>query len=146
MFTNDDDAGAANRRGSRRKFALIGCGPIVVISILVVVLAVIADRETKPEREAEQAEERRQGFHCLSAWDGNHDGLEMLVKDNLNDPNSMETYETRITPVVTDSNGQRGHAVVMEFGARNAFGGMVRNTARGWIDHDTCAATLEWIR
>jgi hypothetical protein len=30
----------------------------------------------------------------------------------------------------------------MTFGAGNAFGGMVRHTAIGWIDHDSCEATL----
>lgn len=137
-----------------RKFALFGCGTIVGIFVLVLVLAVVvglaADKETAPEREAtrstEDAANRRQGFHCLSAWDGNHDGLERLVKGELNDPDSMVTHETRIAPVVTNNSGQQGHAIIMEFGARNAFGGMVRHEARGWVDHETCAATLEWVR
>ena len=44
------------------------------------------------------SEDERKGFHCLSPWDGNHDGLEGLIRDELNDPGSMETYErVRIT-------------------------------------------------
>ena len=31
---------------------------------------------------------------CFSAWDGNHDGFERLVKAGLNDPNSMEVHGT----------------------------------------------------
>ena len=77
------------------------------------------------------------GFHCLSAWDGNHDGLEALVRDTLNDPGSMETFETRITP---NNNGK--HVIRMEFGAKNAFGGVVRHTALGEVDNTTCDAVL----
>ena len=85
-------------------------------------------------------EERRKGFHCLSAWDGNHDGIETLVRARLNDPGSMETHRTVIGPVV---NGQ--HRIKLDFSAANAFGGMVRSTAIGYVDHDTCRATLDYI-
>jgi len=88
-----------------------------------------------------QAEERRKGFHCLSAWDGNHDGLEALIRDRLNDPGSMETIETVITPV--DARGD--HAIVLEFTAKNAFGGRVRQMAFGIVDNSTCEARLEFI-
>ena len=53
----------------------------------------------------------------------------------------MEVHETRIAPV--DANGQ--HAVFMDFGAKNAFGGMVRSMARGLIDNGTCEAVLLYI-
>ena len=103
----------------------------------IIALALIGCGMT-PEQEAAKAEEERMGFHCLSAWDGNHDGLEGLVRPQLNDPSSMETYETRIAPAGTDNQ----HPIRVTFGARNAFGGMVRLTAIGWIDHDSCEATL----
>ena len=90
------------------------------------------------EQQEAKAEEERKGFHCLSAWDGNHDGLEGLVRQQLNDPDSMETHETRIAPAGTSNQ----HRIIISFGARNAFGGMVRHTAIGWIDHDSCEATL----
>ena len=89
--------------------------------------------------------DRRKGFHCLSAWDGNHDGLERLVKRHLKDPNSMKTYETLIAPATEDSDGRLRHYIVMEFGATNSFGAMVRTKAVGWIDHDHCTATLLYI-
>ena len=91
------------------------------------------------EQEAEKAADRTKGFHCLSAWDGNHDGLEALVRDRLKDPGSMETHKTQITPV-QETTGQ--HRIIMDFGSRNSFGGMVRNQAIGWVDPDTCEATL----
>ncbi len=50
----------------------------------------------------------------------------------------METHETRIWPV----NSLGRHEVVMDFGARNSFGGMVRRTATGWVDNETCEAEL----
>ena len=55
------------------------------------------------EQQEAKAEEERKGFHCLSAWDGNHDGLEGLVRQQLNDPDSMETRETRIAPAGTST-------------------------------------------
>ncbi len=87
---------------------------------------------------AEELEERRKGFHCLDPWDGNHTGLESLIRDRLNDPGSMETIETRITPV--DESGE--HTVSLEFTAKNAFGGRVRHQAVGVVENETCAATL----
>lgn len=100
-------------------------------------LRAINDRETA----AAEAEERRKGFHCLSGWDGNHEGLEALIRAVLNDPGSMETISTRITPV--NENGR--HLVALDFTAKNAYGGRVRNTAYGYVDNGTCAATLEGI-
>ena len=91
------------------------------------------------EQHEAKVEEERKGFHCLSSWDGNHGGMEDLVRRLLNDPNSMETYETKITPVQP---GTGQHTIIMTFGGGNSFGGMVRHTAIGWIDHDSCEATL----
>lgn len=91
-----------------------------------------------PTRESEDEAFRRRGFHCLSAWDGNHDGLEALIRDQLNDPGSMETHNTFIAPL--DETGF--HAIRLEFSAKNAFGGRVRHTAWGFIDHKTCEAVL----
>ena len=88
-------------------------------------------------------EDREQGFHCLDPWDGNQIGLEDLVRPLLNDPGSMETHETRIGKVGASVTGK--HRIIMDFGARNAFGGMVRNTAYGWVDHETCEAELDYI-
>ena len=92
------------------------------------------DQDVKAD---EDAEDTRKGFHCLSAWDGNHDGMEAQVRDRFNDPNSMETLSTRITPV--DDFGD--HYIIMEFTAKNAFGGVVRNTATAIVDNETCEAS-----
>ena len=91
------------------------------------------------EEQAELEEDRRKGFHCLSNWDGNHEEFEDQVRALLNDPDSMDTYETRITPLDTSDNT---HTIFMEFGAKNAFGGMVRSTATGFVNHSNCEALL----
>ena len=104
----------------------------------IIALALIGCDMSVEQQEA-KAEEERKGFHCLSAWDGNHDGMEDLVRPLLNDPNSMEIHETKITPVQP---GTGQHTIIMTFGARNSFGGMVRQQAVGWVDPDTCQATL----
>ena len=118
--------------------------PLAVISVLVVIgiaSAVGGGSESEPTTSAQSEDEReneRKGFHCLSEWDGNHEGLEALIRDNLNDPGSMDTLETRITPVNEDGL----HGVSLEFTAKNAFGGNVRHEATGFVDNDTCEATL----
>lgn len=99
------------------------------------------DPPTAAER-AEEEEDRRKGFHCLSEWDGNHEGLEALVRKRLNDPDSMETIETKIAP----ANKNGWHPVRMEFTAKNALGGRVRKLAIGKISTVTCGAQLKRIR
>ena len=89
----------------------------------------------------EEIEERHKGFHCLSSWDGNHGGMTELIKARLNDPDSMETREPRITPV----NNAGQHRIIVNFTARNAFGGVVRSRAFGLVDNETCEATITSI-
>ena len=100
-----------------------------------------AEAAERRAENAEKAEERRKGFHCLSEWDGNHDGLEALIRDRLNDPGSMETIATRIAP----ADAQGDHRIQLDFTAQNAFGGRVRSTAYGWVSQATCEATLVLI-
>lgn len=124
---------------------LKGCGVVFVFAIVIIALIAIIANSSDDENggnddspSAEELEEQRKGFHCLSTWDGNHSGLERLIRNRLNDPGSMETIDTRISPV--DSSGK--HRVILVFTAKNAFGGRVRNTAIGTIDNETCEATL----
>lgn len=64
---------------------------------------------------------------CVSAWDGNHDGLEALIRAQLNDPGSMETHGTYYNP--SDSLTDGSITIRLDYGARNALGGMVRTNA-----------------
>jgi len=92
----------------------------------------------RAEEERAEAEERRKGFHCLSAWNGSHPRFVAGVKERLNDPRSFEHVETRVTPVNPD--GQ--HVIEMEFRARNGFGALVLNTAYGTYSPDCRGVTL----
>ena len=75
----------------------------------------------RPQTARDLAEE------CFSAWDGNHDGLEALIRAQLNDPGSMETHSTRFN--ADDSLDDGSMTILLDYGARNALGGMVRTTA-----------------
>ena len=116
-----------------------------LLVIFVVVMQLLPESEAaqadRLKREAQQEADRHQGFHCLSAWDGNHAGLERLVRDQLNDPGSMDTHTTRISPA--DATGD--HFIIIDFSAKNAFGGRVRYEARGFVDSETCKARLVTI-
>ncbi|MGR9150875.1 hypothetical protein ACU8MT_15685 [Rhizobium leguminosarum] len=106
-----------------------------------------ADRAARQEKEkrvaaekavaenAEQAEKRRKGFHCLSVWDGSNRALVDAVTKSLRDPSSFEHDETRISPV----NAQGQHFVVMTFRAKNGFGGTNVGSATGMIRQSDCS-------
>lgn len=101
--------------------------------------AAVADEQAR--KAAEEAENRRLGFHCLSAWNGSHRAFANLVKDQLRNPKSFEHMETRVSPVKPDGR----HAIIMTFRAENGFGGMTVENAVGFYDHETCTPTLEGI-
>ena len=131
----------------RKESKVVGCAVMAGLAILAIAGIWWAFSSCQPsaeeriEKEKETLEEKRKGFHCLSAWDGNHDGLEALIRSQLNDPGSMKTYSTSILPVSTDGT----HTILVSFGARNRLGGMVRGNAVGSIDNKTCKATLSYI-
>lgn len=106
-------------------------------------LAAAKEREAKRLAEAAaEAEERRKGFHCLSGWDGSHTGVVADVKRQLNDPDSFEHDETRVTLVSAEGT----HRLFMNFRAKNAFGGMVRGQAEAVYQSEGCAHTVIAIR
>lgn len=88
---------------------------------------------TRPSNAAEALEA------CVSAWDGNHEGFEALIRNVLNDPGSMETHGTYYNASDSISDGEI--TIRLNYGARNAFGGMVRNDALGVMDVTTCRIT-----
>lgn len=90
----------------------------------------LARRQAEADREA--------GFHCLSAYDGNFDNLERLIRAQLHDPSSMETVSTRIAPAM--DNGK--HPVELVFRATNQYGAVVTVTALGSAHADSCIAEL----
>lgn len=64
---------------------------------------------------------------CVSTWDGNHEGLEALIRAQLNDPGSMETHGTYYSS--TDSIADGEIRIRLDYSANNIFGGKVRNDA-----------------
>lgn len=87
---------------------------------------------------AEQAENRRKGFHCLSPIDGSEPDLVAAVKQGLRDPDSYQHIETRVTPV--DASGK--HQLMMHYRARNGFGGMMDGVVTATVDPRTCAVRV----
>jgi hypothetical protein len=96
-----------------------------------------ATAEELEAQAAEAASDRWRGFHCLSGWDGSNASLIQQVKAQLREPSSFEHVETRITPAV---NGK--HDILMEYRARNGFGGMNVAAAIGTVNQDTCTAVM----
>lgn len=96
--------------------------------------AAAAERKAVPEV---QVEDRSDGFHCLSIWDGSHRELKAYTKERMRAPNSFEHIETRITPI----NAAGTHRVVMEFRAQNGFGGMSTGQAIAAVDNVTCVVS-----
>lgn len=97
----------------------------------------VAQERARLEAVAEsnrKAEDKRKGFHCLSAWDGSNRHLVDAVKESLRDPSSFEHAETKIGPV----NAQGLHFVTMTFRAKNGFGGTNIGSATGIIRQSDC--------
>ncbi len=90
---------------------------------------------------AEDAREKRYGFHCLSGWDGSHLDLVSEVKRRLNDPRSFEHAETRTWSVTPEGRNQ----ILMTYRARNGFGAMMLGKAVGTFDNETCDIDVESI-
>lgn len=94
-----------------------------------------AAARAKEEAKAQaEAEERRQGFHCLSPWDGAHSAFKQFVQSQMRNPKSFEHIETRITPV--NPNGE--HTAIMKYRAENGFGGMNIGFAKATVSNATC--------
>ena len=86
-----------------------------------------------PDLPTKEAENFRKGFHCLSSWNGSHREVVARVKSVLNDPDSFEHDETKVTPV---ENGV--HQILMKYRATNGFGAVVRGAAIGTFAQDDC--------
>lgn len=101
-----------------------------------VLFLVLAAGSGDDKTSAEKAQDRQKGFHCLSAWDGSHSEVVRRVKTRLRDPDSFEHIETRITP---NQNGE--HKLMMQYRARNGFGGMTVGTAVATVANSDCSVS-----
>ncbi len=123
--------------------AEIGCGLLIVVGFLFVLHnCTSSDEDTDPaklDKELAQIEaDRHQGLHCLSAWDGSNSSLVKQVEAGLRDPDSFEHVETKIAPVEVETGK---HRAIMQFRARNGFGGLNVGYATGLVDPISCSAT-----
>ena len=102
-----------------------------------------AERERQQEaaRIAEAAEERRKGFHCLSSWNGSHRAVVKWTKEQLRDPKSFEHDKTLVWPVSSDGK----HQLVMQYRAKNGFGGMTMGVVKAEYSNETCSAVIKSI-
>ena len=118
-------------------------GGLILVLILIITLTP-ESKEQKQERiveekqeAAEESEDRRKGFHCLSDVTGRHYGIETLIGERLKDPGSLQVIDTLIGPV---EGGQ--HEIHVEYRAKNSFGALVPGYAIGLVDTNTCEAKL----
>ena len=88
--------------------------------------------------EAKQASDKRKGFHCLSVWNGAHNATVEYTKNTLRDPESFKHIETKIWPA--NPNGE--HQLVMQYRAKNGFGGMTVGSVVAKVKNDGCHATI----
>lgn len=118
-----------------------GCALLLLVGVLYSLTSMCSTKPPSPEEiKADQAkamEDQRQGFHCLSTFDGSNRDFVNKVKDQLRDPDSFEIIETRIAPTQDDK-----HFIAMKYRARNGFGGMNVETAIGFVNHSTCDSVV----
>ncbi|HPS57934.1 MAG TPA: hypothetical protein PK514_07485 [Spirochaetota bacterium] len=79
--------------------------------------------------------------NCFSQWDGSCLEVEKAIKKTMNDPSSYEHIETRY-----NKNTDGTMTVGTKFRGKNAFGGIVVNTAIGKVRVSDCSliGTIEF--
>jgi hypothetical protein len=101
-----------------------------------------SDKQEKAEKAAAvqsaKVEDKRKGFHCLSSWDGSHRATVTYVKENLRDPDSYQHIKTSITPVDKDGN----HLLIMQYRAKNGFGGYANGSVMVIVKNEDCSGKL----
>ncbi|MCY4546210.1 MAG: hypothetical protein OXD39_13340 [Gemmatimonadetes bacterium] len=113
---------------------VIGGVALLMIFGSVCAVCIDATRDTQVEEPADPIQEKIDAQ--FSAWDGSHRNLVAAVEKTLNDPGSFEHLETR---TMKGSNYPRTFLVSMQYTAKNAFGGRVRNTVVCEVDVETGA-------
>lgn len=117
-----------------QKNTAMGCGLMLVVGIA----AAFFLNGSDPASDRTSPENTKQGFHCLSGWDGANRSLVAQVEASLRNPSSFEHVETKIGPV----NGSGKRPIIMQYRAQNGFGGLNVETATGTVDPRSCEATL----
>ncbi|MER9859140.1 MULTISPECIES: hypothetical protein [unclassified Mesorhizobium] len=77
------------------------------------------------------------GLQCFSGWDGSSGELVRMVTGRLRDPDSFQHSETK-----TSKPDKSGHpTVLMEYRAKNGFGGYTVGYATGSLNISDCTVT-----
>ena len=108
-------------------------GTAILVAIAFFLIKAIVDARRQPNQYDSVS-----GVHCLSPWTGSHAALNKEIKSSLRDPKSFEHVKT----VVSEKKPDGKHLVLVEYRARNGFGGMNVSTARGRFDSETCRHEL----
>lgn len=130
---------------------------IVLLTIIVIMLCVIIVKKDKEEPKVEVAteevetpelteEEKYQEWieSCFDS-DGTCPALIGLVQKNVNDPLSVVSYKTAYKEDYNIDYVNKGIVVVMEFGAANKMGGMVRAQVTAELNYEKgTIEIIEW--
>jgi hypothetical protein len=137
VFSAEEIARAKKQQEQGQIAGGIGCAIVGALILAYCTFSGGSDPKEEAKQAATSAEDRRKGFHCLSAWDGSNRSFVAQVKAQLRDPGSFEHSDTRITPATAGK-----HNIIMEYRAKNGFGGMNVETVIGTVDPATCEATI----
>ena len=148
-----EPSNAAQKRPRRRRRKLLIVLGIVISSIIVlsIIGSLASNSETASTEQSSATTAARitttttlavkDVFEdCMDPWDGNYNALEDLIRPLLNDPSSMETFGTYYSTLDDLSDGLV--TVRLDYGARNAFGGMVRASAWAEMRPDCTVAEV----
>lgn len=140
-FSGQEMQAIEDKKRRDKKNGTIGCSILGLLLLLGIGMCSVNSSETpeeKQQREAKAAEDRRTGMHCLSPWDGSNTSFVDQVKAKLRDPDSFEHVETRISPADKDGD----HTILMQYRAKNGFGGTNNPTATGFVKQSDCSARV----
>lgn len=96
-------------------------------------------QEQNARRQAAEARERELGLHCM-VIDRPKTVLRQEIIRRLRDPSSFDHIATRITPV----NARGEHTMLVQFRARNGFGGLGVQVATLTLDTNCRVKTISF--
>jgi hypothetical protein len=116
-----------------------GIGCLAVLAFVAVAYCSSGKSDVEKQADvAKAAENKRNGFHCLSPITGAHRQLVDAIKPTLRNPDSFQHVETTITPV----NEKGAHMLRMNYRAQNGFGGMAVGDLVAVVMNKDCSFTV----
>lgn len=105
-------------------------GLVLVVVFLVMVFSGGKSTNTNPSKPAAPTTREEKIRQQFSAWNGAHYGLEKVVKQGMNNPDSYQHVKT------VYSEEADGLVVTMQYRGTNSFGGVITNKAMAKTDMD----------